>query len=118
MSRLVMLPMRDKRQSFCWFRPSRPWVCRIAYGASGHRATLRSKALEADFVAVVRGLTQESAWLHRNSAVRAHPEIRTLRRPQSGGAGRQPGSRGEPLEAGGRITGSHSHSASQRRLTA
>jgi hypothetical protein len=48
-------------------------VCRSVASVGGHRATLRLKGHEADYLAVVRGLLQDSVWLHRNSAVVALP---------------------------------------------
>jgi hypothetical protein len=40
----------------------------------GHRATLRPKALEADYLAAVRGLIQDSGLLARNDAAPAQTD--------------------------------------------
>jgi hypothetical protein len=42
----------------------------------GHRAALRSKGLETDYLAAVRGLIADSVLLHRNSAAGMVPAIR------------------------------------------
>jgi hypothetical protein len=85
MSRLVMLPMRDKRQCFSWFRPSGRWFVSDRLRSVGAPRYSAVKNSRSRYLAVVGGLTQESGRLHRNNAVHAHPDIRSSWRPQGGG---------------------------------
>jgi hypothetical protein len=117
MSRLVMLPMRDKRQCFCWFRRSGRWfvsACLRSVGAPRYSAVKNSRSR---YLAVVGGLTQESGRLHGNNAVPTDPDIRPSWRPQSGGC--WPVVRLAWSAAGvGREDNRQSQPVSQRRLMA
>jgi hypothetical protein len=90
--------MHDKWQFFGRF-PTLPsaGLCRRAYRESGHRDTLRSKALEADYLVAVRGLLEDSVLLYRNIPVPPQPAIRLA----SGLAGRQSGPAAPPRDREG-----------------
>ena len=106
MSRLVMLPMRHKRQVFYWFWRSRAWVCVGSPTERLDTAVLCARKFSKPISGLVSGLTQESARLDRNNAVRVHLDIQSSRRPRSGGP--RPAVVWPAREAGGRVTGSRS----------
>ena len=74
MSRLVMLPKRDKCQTFGRFYRCRPMAGSMRQHQWTPSAVL-PKAPEADYLVSVRGLMSDSGRLHRNNAVRALPVI-------------------------------------------
>ena len=106
MSRLVMLPIARQVTGFPLLSPQPSAnLCRSAHRAWGHRDTLRSKGPEADYLAVVRGLIQDSGRLHRNNAA--------CLQPAGWSADELAGNRVQRPVArpGGRIAGTHSPGA-------